>query len=163
MVSAIASQTAAPIPLSTRAAAAADLLAGNQAQPPAEPAAQLADPGADLSVKLPLYNSIEFVYRQDYGRIVLLEQQPDTGQEVTQVPSNYRLQQYAATVRAQRRSQMEKLFASNQDQPQQKQPASAGGTAAARPAAPAPSAPAPQAAPAPQLSAAPAAHLDIKV
>src|SRR5262245_2017048 len=52
--------------------------------------------------KIPAYNAFEFTYRSDFGKIILLEQNVDTGQEVTQVPTEYHLRQYAATQREQR-------------------------------------------------------------
>jgi len=181
MVGAIGNvSTSTATPLSVRASAAADILASQTVQAPAAPSQQISDViSSGTDAKLPLYNSIEFIYKQDYGKVVLLEQQPDTGQEITQVPSQYRLQQYAATIRAQRRSQLQKLLGSNEEQPQKKganfQAAAAPGTTTgakqtgttAPTSAPAP-APAAQAAPAPQAApqaAAPAAaaHVDIRV
>lgn len=41
------------------------------------------------------YNSFEFSYRQDFGKIVLLRQRPDTGEVVQQFPSEYYLRKYA--------------------------------------------------------------------
>jgi hypothetical protein len=175
----------ATTPLSVRASAAAGILSSDQSQPAAAPSTQISDIiSSNADAKLPLYNSVEFVYKQDYGKVVLLEQQPDTGQEITQVPSQYRLQQYAATVRDQRRTQLSRLLEA-ESAPQKSRlsnptAGSAVGTAAAKPSgnsAPAPaSAPAPQVAPAPQAAggqtaapqtaapaAAPAAHVDIRV
>ena len=37
------------------------------------------------------YNSFEFIYRQDIGRIVLIGQSPETGERVVQVPSEQAL------------------------------------------------------------------------
>ena len=166
----------ATTPLSVRASAAADILSSEAAQRPAERSTQISDIiSSNTDAKLPLYNSIEFIYKQDYGRVVLLEQQPDTGQEITQVPSQYRLQQYAATVRAQRRSQLQKLLSEGEGQPAKKgaapQAAATGtGTAGVKPSGTTAPAPTPQAAPAPQAApqvAAPAAttgvHVDIRV
>ena len=48
------------------------------------------------------YNSFEFSYRQDFGKIVLLRQEPETGELVQQFPSEYYLKKYAATERVQR-------------------------------------------------------------
>ena len=48
------------------------------------------------------YNSFEFSYRQDFGKIVLLRQEPETGELVQQFPSEYFLKKYAATERVQR-------------------------------------------------------------
>jgi hypothetical protein len=131
---------------------------------------------------VPLYNAFEFIYRSDYGKVILREQNVDTGQEVTQVPSEYHLQQYAATQRAQRIQQQATLFHLEHASGQ---PRSGTGTRTAVSAAPAAktttgtavstgqSAPASTPAPAPQAApAAPAvapaaggapAHVDIKV
>lgn len=46
------------------------------------------------------YNSFEFSYRQDFGKIVLLRQEPETGEVVQQFPSEYYLQKYAQSERA---------------------------------------------------------------
>lgn len=48
------------------------------------------------------YNSFEFVYRQDIGRIVLIGQSPETGERVIQVPSEHALRAYERTVRVER-------------------------------------------------------------
>ena len=48
------------------------------------------------------YNSFEFVYRQDIGRIVLVGQSPETGERVIQVPSEQALRAYERTARAER-------------------------------------------------------------
>src|SRR5262245_9746357 len=49
--------------------------------------------------KLPAYNAFEFSYRSDFGKVILLQQDVQTGQEVTQVPTEYHLRQYAASQR----------------------------------------------------------------
>jgi hypothetical protein len=48
------------------------------------------------------YNSFEFIYRQDIGRIVLIGQSPETGERVIQVPSEQALQAYERTARVER-------------------------------------------------------------
>jgi len=121
--------------------------------------------------KLPAYNAFEFTYRSDFGKIILLRQDVETGQEVTQIPTEYHLQQYAATQRAQRVQQVQKLFGGSTGEPQGKSsqaktqvtttvqlaPAASGTSApaASQPAAPsvAPS----------TVAAATVAHVDIKV
>jgi|AraplaMF_Col_mMF_1032025.scaffolds.fasta_scaffold00250_25 hypothetical protein len=60
--------------------------------------------------KLPAYNAFEFSYRSDFGKIILLQQDVETGQEVTQVPTEYHLRQYAATQREQRVQLQQKLY-----------------------------------------------------
>jgi hypothetical protein len=85
-------------PLSVRAESAASILSNSGASN------QTSDPAIDVAevVKIFRYNSFEFVYKQDFGKIVLLRQEPQTGNEIAQFPSEYYLQQYAATARAQR-------------------------------------------------------------
>jgi hypothetical protein len=102
------------------------------------------------------YNSFEFSYRQDFGKIVLVRQKPDTGELVQQFPSEYYLRKYADSQRV------------AQSAVDQNAGARSGGDAKAtvtqsRPAvstpsvSPAPQQPAPSAAPAaPTISAAPA-------
>jgi hypothetical protein len=58
----------------------------------------------NLSAKL-RFNSFEFSYRQDFGKIVLLRQEPETGEVVQQFPSEYYLQKYAERERSVRTSQ----------------------------------------------------------
>jgi len=41
------------------------------------------------------YDSFRFLYRADYGRIVLVDQDPQTGKAVAQIPSQRALQLYA--------------------------------------------------------------------
>lgn len=48
------------------------------------------------------YNSFEFSYRQDFGKIVLLRQEPQTGEVVQQFPTDYYLERYAQSERASR-------------------------------------------------------------
>ena len=48
------------------------------------------------------YNSFQFIYRQDIGRIVLIGQSPETGERVIQVPSEQVLRAYERTVRVER-------------------------------------------------------------
>ena len=62
--------------------------------------------------KLPAYNAFEFTYRSDFGKVILLQQDVQTGQEVTQVPTEYHLRQYAATQREQRVQLQQKLYKS---------------------------------------------------
>jgi hypothetical protein len=51
------------------------------------------------------YNSFEFVYRQDIGRIVLIGQSPETGERVIQVPSEQALRVYEHAARMERQMQ----------------------------------------------------------
>jgi hypothetical protein len=119
--------------------------------------------------KLPAYNAFEFSYRSDFGKVILLEQNVETGQEVTQVPTEYHLQQYATNQRQQRVQQLQKLFGAPGGEGQ-----SAGRTVVVTTAAKTGTSGSGQAVPTPAPSAAPAvapsvvaaaatAHVDIKV
>jgi hypothetical protein len=59
---------------------------------------------------VPIHNAFEFKYRSDIGKIILLQQNVETGQEVTQVPNEYHLRQYAANQREQRLQSQQKLY-----------------------------------------------------
>jgi hypothetical protein len=126
--------------------------------------------------KIPAYNAIEFSYRSDFGKIILLQQNVETGQEVLQVPTEYHLRQYAATQREQRVQLQQKLYRSaaavEQTAPQPavvvtttaKPTGSTGAVSAGAPSTSAPTA-APPASPsvAPSaVAAATVAHVDIK-
>jgi hypothetical protein len=110
------------------------------------------------------YNAFEFAYRADYGKIILLQQNVETGQEVTQVPNEYHLRQYAATQREQRVQLQQKLYKGSGEKTQQAAPTAATTTAntAVSTSAPAASPPAsPSVAPS-AVAAATVAHVDIK-
>jgi hypothetical protein len=100
----------ASLSLETRVAVGAGVFAVSTAESSARvveaPAAQT--PGQ----RLPAYNSFEFTYRPDFGKVILLQQNVETGQEVTQVPTEYHLRQYAASQRQQRVQQLQKLYQS---------------------------------------------------
>jgi len=68
--------------------------------------------------KIPAYNAFEFTYRSDFGKVILLQQNVETGQELTQVPTEYHLRQYAATQRDQRVQLQQKLYKSSGAQAQ---------------------------------------------
>jgi len=128
----------------------------------------------------PVYNAFEFTYRSDFGKIILREQNVETGQEVTQIPSDYHLQQYAAAQRAQRVTLQARLYHLENGGTQPRSGAGTktvgattgtGKTTAASTGQGAP-APTPAPAPAPQVAAPAApvvaaaaapAHVDIKV
>ncbi|MBI2254248.1 MAG: hypothetical protein HYU58_06500 [Proteobacteria bacterium] len=96
------------------------------------------------------YNSFEFSYRQDFGKIVLLRQKPDTGEVVQQFPSEYYLQKYADGQRV-ARSAAEEHVGNGAGTGQAASTARAAQTAASQPVV---SAPAPS--PAPSVPSAPA-------
>jgi hypothetical protein len=121
--------------------------------------------------KIPAYNAIEFSYRSDFGKIILLQQNVETGQELTQVPTEYHLRQYAATQREQRVQFQQKLYtgfnAGSDPAPKTvvtttAKPAVSTTTTAVSTSAPAASPPAsPSVAPS-AVAAATVAHVDIK-
>lgn len=85
-----------------RASAASAALTAEPVEVPAasESAANLSADQTVLSAERAYrYNSFEFSYRQDFGKIVLLRQKPDTGELVQQFPSEYYLRKYAASQR----------------------------------------------------------------
>ena len=92
--------------LDARVAVGAGVFAVGQADSTAATAEAVESAGQ----KLPNYNAFEFSYRSDFGRIILLEQNVETGQEVTQIPTEYHLQQYAANQRQQRVQQLQTLI-----------------------------------------------------
>lgn len=97
-----ASASSAPVPV--RGAAAADPAAG-EGRASAIAAVESAPPqqaSIANAEQIFRYNSFQFVYRQDIGRIVLIGQSPETGERVIQVPSEQVLRAYARTARAER-------------------------------------------------------------
>src|SRR5688572_13552254 len=104
------SASARSAPSSVQASAAATLSAnGAQATTVAAAESARTQTGASSAEQMFRYNSFEFVYRQDIGRIVLVGQSPETGERVVQVPSEQVLRAYERTVRA------EKALAKPQD------------------------------------------------
>jgi uncharacterized FlaG/YvyC family protein len=69
--------------------------------------ARAAEAASHAAEQMFRYNSLEFVYRQDIGRIVLIGQSPETGERVVQVPSEQALRAYERTARVER--QMERI------------------------------------------------------
>jgi hypothetical protein len=97
-----ASASSAPAPVHASAAAA---FSANDARVTAVAAANSASAqqaGAASAEQIFRYNSFEFIYRQDIGRIVLIGQSPETGERVVQVPSEQALRAYERTVRVER-------------------------------------------------------------
>lgn len=92
------------IPLFVRASAAATLSAETNGIAEAV-AAQPADQVVAAGGQFYRYNSFEFSYRQDFGKIVLLRQKPDTGEVVQQFPSEYYLRKYADSQRVARNAE----------------------------------------------------------
>lgn len=100
------SASASSAPVAVHASAAANLSASEArasvaaAKPEAGQQA-----GAINAEQMFRYNSFEFVYRQDIGRIVLIGQSPETGERVIQVPSEQALRVYEHTIRMERQLQ----------------------------------------------------------
>lgn len=86
-------------PLFVRASSAAAVLSAESAGTPDVAASLPADQVVPETLQAFRYNSFEFSYRQDFGKIVLLRQKPDTGEVVQQFPSEYYLRKYADSER----------------------------------------------------------------
>ena len=99
--------SASSAPVAVRASAAATLSVGEAraAASEAVESAHAQQTGAINTDQMFRYNSYEFVYRQDIGRIVLIGQSPETGERVIQVPSEQVLRAYERTVRFERQLQ----------------------------------------------------------
>jgi hypothetical protein len=127
------SASASSAPSSVQASAAANLSAnGAQATTVAAAESARAQTGASNAEQMFRYNSFQFIYRQDIGRIVLIGQSPETGERVIQVPSEQALRAYERTARVERQ-----LTRQSSDQ-------SSSSSAEPAPSQPAPSQPAPQ-------------------
>jgi hypothetical protein len=97
------SASASSAPSTVQASAAANLSAnGAQATTVAAAEASRTQTGASSAEQMLRYNSFQFIYRQDIGRIVLIGQSPETGERVIQVPSEQVLRAYERTVRVER-------------------------------------------------------------
>jgi pyruvate dehydrogenase E2 component (dihydrolipoamide acetyltransferase) len=96
--------SAAPNPVREAPAVDLQLVAAAPAPVAAEPVASA--PGASGGVVALRYNSTEFVYRQDIGRIVLIGQSPETGERTIQIPSEEALRAYERTMRAEERANL---------------------------------------------------------
>lgn len=100
ITAATSTASAAPIPVREAPAAAASTGAGPQpsAVLPVESSAPQMSPPANPGAFR--YNSSQFVYRQDIGRIILIGQSPVTGERRSQIPSEEALRAYERTIRA---------------------------------------------------------------
>ncbi len=97
------SASASSAPSTVQASAAANLSAnGAQATTVAAAETSRTQTGASSAEQMLRYNSFQFIYRQDIGRIVLIGQSPETGERVIQVPSEQVLRAYERTVRVER-------------------------------------------------------------
>ena len=100
IAAATSSASAAPIPVRQAQAAAASANAGTQTN--AVVAVEAPAPQGTLAVAPQefRFNSTEFVYRQDIGRIILIGQSPVTGERKIQIPSEEALRAYERTIKA---------------------------------------------------------------
>lgn len=100
ITAAISSASAAPGPVREARAAAAS--ANATSRPSGMAPVEVAAPQAAVAVNPQIfrYNSSEFIYRQDIGRIVLIGQSPVTGERKSQIPSEEALRAYERTMRA---------------------------------------------------------------
>src|SRR5574338_1492535 len=93
------SASASAAPVAVHASAAANLSASEaRASAAAAKTEASQQAGAVNAEQMFRYNSFEFVYRQDIGRIVLIGQSPETGERVIQVPSEQALRVYEHTI-----------------------------------------------------------------
>lgn len=99
------SASASAAPTAVHANAAANL-ASQQTQATTVDVAESARADAAMASNAQMlrYNSFEFIYRQDIGRIVLIGQSPETGERVAQLPSEQVLQAYERTRRVERQA-----------------------------------------------------------
>jgi hypothetical protein len=97
-----ASASSAPAPVHASAAAAFSASDTRATAVAATNSASAQQASAATADQIFRYNSFEFIYRQDIGRIVLIGQSPETGERVIQVPSEQALRAYERTVRVER-------------------------------------------------------------
>lgn len=146
--------SAAPNPVREATAVAEAQLA--TVAPSSAAATETAVAGSGVAGELPTfrYNSSEFVYRQDIGRIVLIGQSPETGERTIQIPSEEALRAYERTMRSEERAD---LFKAPQAQAQS---GSGVSQLSGTPGAFAPATPAPKQVALPSLSRAVSAVFD---
>ena len=96
------SASASSAPSSVQASAAVNPSAGEPHATVAAAGSARAQTGAGSAEQMFRYNSFQFIYRQDIGRIVLIGQSPETGERVIQVPSEQVLRAYERTARVER-------------------------------------------------------------
>ncbi len=98
------SASASSAPSSVQASAAATLSASESQAATVAATTARTQTGANSAEQMLRYNSFQFIYRQDIGRIVLIGQSPETGERVVQVPSEQVLRAYERTVRFERQA-----------------------------------------------------------
>jgi hypothetical protein len=124
--------SAAPNPVREAQASGLALSTGAQTNAAAAVATQSPEPSAPVSGPTFRYNSTQFIYRQDIGRIILIGQSPVTGERTIQIPSEEALRAYERTMRAEERQTL--LTSHAAPEPQSPSPASQVTTPAPRPA-----------------------------
>lgn len=127
--------SAAPNPVREAQASGSALGSGGQANAAAAVAIARPEPSAASTGPTFRYNSTQFIYRQDIGRIILIGQSPVTGERTIQIPSEEALRAYERTMRAEERQTLLTSHAA----PEQQSPAPASpATSAAPPPTPLP-------------------------
>lgn len=99
-----ASASSAPVPVRSVAAANPAAGEGHASAVSAVESGRAQQVSVAIAEQTFRYNSFQFIYRQDIGRIVLIGQSPETGERVVQVPSEQVLRAYARTARAERQA-----------------------------------------------------------
>lgn len=100
------SASASSAPVAVHASAAANLSASEARASVAAAKPEAGQQAGTINAEQMFrYNSFEFVYRQDVGRIVLIGQSPETGERVIQVPSEQALRVYEHAARMERQLQ----------------------------------------------------------
>lgn len=115
-----ASASSAPVAVHASAAATLSVSETRADASAATDSVRAQQTGAINTEQMFRYNSYEFIYRQDIGRIVLIGQSPETGERVIQVPSEQVLRAYERTVRFERQLQRSptSLSSTTQSSPQ---------------------------------------------
>lgn len=92
--------SAAPMPVREAQGAAVSSSAGSQPNAVAAVESHTILANAAVDPQTFRFNSTQFVYRQDIGRIILIGQSPVTGERKIQIPSEEALRAYERTIRA---------------------------------------------------------------
>lgn len=100
MTAATSTASAAPLPVREAPAAAASAQTGPEPSTVAPVQAASVQSSLAAAPQVFRFNSTEFVYRQDIGRIILIGQSPVTGERKIQIPSEEALRAYERTIRA---------------------------------------------------------------
>jgi len=104
------SLSAQPSPVRETSAVAPVSDAREQQPPTSEETAPVPVEAGNVDAPVYRYNSFEFRYRPDVGRVVLIGQSSETGERVTQLPSEQVLRAYAERMRAEKVRDRDELF-----------------------------------------------------